>query len=228
MRRIDAIIFDKDGTLFDFAKSWGGWAAAVLDHVERIAPQSAERVAQAMGFDREQVVFDPSSVVIAGTASDVAAAAGPFLPSGFDLVSLMDRYAEDMVPVPVPGLHSALSDLGRSRCLGVVTNDSEVPARAHLMAHEIAHHFDFIAGYDSGFGAKPAPGQLLGFCSQTGAQAGLTAMVGDSRHDLEAGRAAGMMTIGVLTGLAEAEDLADLADVVLPDISHIADWLGKA
>jgi len=228
MRKIEAIVFDKDGTLFDFAGSWGGWAETVLEHIGRVAPGSEGPVAQAIGFDRRLGVFDRSSVVIAGSAADVASAAGPFLPSGFDLISVMDRFAEEMVPVPVPGLHAALSDLGRTRRLGLVTNDSEGPARAHLTVHRIAHHFDFIAGYDSGYGAKPAPGQLLGFCSVTGARPELTAMVGDSRHDLEAGRAAGMTTIGVLTGLAQAEELADLADVVLPDISHIADWLVTA
>ena len=51
-------------------------------------------------------------------------------------------------------------------------------------------------------------------------------MVGDSTHDLEAGRSAGMRTIAVLTGLAEAQNLAPFADVVFPDIGHIPDWIG--
>lgn len=227
MREIEAIIFDKDGTLFDFAKSWGGWAAGVLDHIEGVAPQSVDLVAKAFGFDRHAGTFHPSSVVIAGSAADVAAVTEPFLPAGFDLISLMNRYAEKMVPMPVPGLDAALTELGRGRILGVVTNDSEGPARAHLAVHDISKHFDFVAGYDSGFGAKPTPGQLLRFCLVTGARADRTAMVGDSRHDLEAGRSAGMTTIGVLTGLAVAEDLADLADIVLPDIGHIPDWLAS-
>ena len=50
-------------------------------------------------------------------------------------------------------------------------------------------------------------------------------MVGDSRHDLIAGRAAGMQTVGVLTGMAELADLAPFADVVLPDIGHLPLWL---
>ena len=98
------------------------------------------------------------------------------------------------MPVPVPGLFEALSALGAGRVLGLVTNDSEAPARAHLEAHQITHHFNFISGYDSGFGSKPDPGQLLGFCAATGMRAEATAMVGDSRHDLQAGRAAGMAT----------------------------------
>ena len=50
-------------------------------------------------------------------------------------------------------------------------------------------------------------------------------MVGDSTHDLIAGRSAGMLTVGVLTGLAKHEELTNLADVVLPDISHLVAWM---
>ena len=52
-------------------------------------------------------------------------------------------------------------------------------------------------------------------------------MVGDSRHDLAAGRAAGLTTVAVLTGVAVAEDLADLADAILPDISHLPGWIAS-
>ena len=51
------------------------------------------------------------------------------------------------------------------------------------------------------------------------------AMIGDSRHDLLAGRAAGMPTVAVLTGVAEAAELASVADAVLPDIGHLPDWI---
>ena len=51
------------------------------------------------------------------------------------------------------------------------------------------------------------------------------AMVGDSRHDLEAGRAAGMRTVAVLTGVARREDLEPHADVVLADIGALPGWL---
>ena len=50
-------------------------------------------------------------------------------------------------------------------------------------------------------------------------------MVGDSTHDLRAGRAAGMRAVAVLTGLAEADELAPLADAVLPDVSHLPAWI---
>ena len=85
--------------------------------------------------------------------------------------------------------------------------------------------FAFVAGCDSGHGAKPDPDPLLAFCKTAGVAPGRTAMVGDSLHDLEAGAAAGMQRIGVLTGMALREELAPHADVVLPDIGHIPAWI---
>jgi phosphoglycolate phosphatase len=91
----------------------------------------------------------------------------------------------------------------------------------------VLESFDFIAGYDSGFGGKPAPGQLLAFCEQTGLAPSQCAMVGDSLHDLEAGRTAGMTTVGVLTGPAPRDELAPHADVVLPSIAELPLWVSK-
>jgi len=67
----------------------------------------------------------------------------------------------------------------------------------------------------------------LAFARSLGLDPGRVVMVGDSRHDLEAGRAAGMRTIAVLTGIAGAADLAPHADTVLPDIGALPDWLDQ-
>ena len=40
-----------------------------------------------------------------------------------------------------------------------------------------------------------------------------------------AGRAAGMVTVAVLTGTAPEAELAPYADVVLPDIGYLPAWL---
>jgi phosphoglycolate phosphatase len=113
----------------------------------------------------------------------------------------------------------------RGLALGVATNDGEGPARLHLDRAGVLGHVDFLAGYDSGHGAKPAPGQLHAFCAATGLPPQAVLMVGDSLHDLTAGRAAGMRTVGVLTGLASATDLAGEATVVLDHIGHLPGWL---
>ena len=67
---------------------------------------------------------------------------------------------------------------------------------------------------------------ILGFCEHAGLEPAAVAMVGDSAHDLDAGRAAGAgLLVGVLTGPATRADLQPMADVVLDDISHLPDYL---
>jgi len=107
----------------------------------------------------------------------------------------------------------------------IATNDAEAPARAHLKSANIEQSFNFIAGYDSGFGAKPEPGMQKGFCRAMDLAPGEVAMIGDSTHDLIAGESAGMITVAVLTGLAREEDLKPFADVVLPSIADLPEWL---
>lgn len=47
-------------------------------------------------------------------------------------------------------------------------------------------------------------------------------MVGDNTHDLDMGRAAGAgAVIAVLSGTGSHDVLASIADVCLPDISHL-------
>ncbi len=227
MSRIKAIIFDKDGTLFSFQDTWRVWARAVLDELtETDAKRHA--VAAAIGFDLSANAFRADSVVIAGTAADITRALEPILPNRPDIIEVLDEHSANTPQAPVPGLHATLEALSRDHVLGLMTNDSEVPARAHLAQVGIADRFSFVAGYDSGYGAKPDPGPLLAFSDAVGVLPHETLMVGDSRHDLVAGRAAGMGTVGVLTGVADAQDLVDLADVILPDIRGIAGWLGRA
>jgi phosphoglycolate phosphatase len=224
---IEAILFDKDGTLFDFQATW---MAPVLLLLDRLAPAEARpKAAEALGIDLATQRFRPGSVVIANTSDQVARTLADALglPVGKVLVEL-DRVGEDARQVPAVPLREVLGPLARDYRLGLVTNDTEAPARAHLDREGVLDLFDFVAGYDSGFGAKPGPGQLLAFAEKTGIAPANSLMVGDSRHDLVAGRAAGMIPIGVLTGIATEADLADLAHVVLPDIGHLEAWLGAS
>jgi phosphoglycolate phosphatase len=227
MAMIDGLLFDKDGTLFDFRVSWGRWAK---DFLTRIATDAAHarRLGRAIGFDLDNGSFAPDSPVIAATAADIAAALQPELP-GVTVGELTERIdasagqAPMSEAVPLRPLLAALR--GQGLRLGVATNDSEAPARRHLANHGITDCFDFISGYDSGHGAKPGPGMCLAFARALGLEPARVAMVGDSRHDLEAGRAAGMRVVAVLTGIARREELAPHADVVLDDIGALPDWL---
>jgi phosphoglycolate phosphatase len=227
-RGISAILFDKDGTLFDFRRTWEAWAAAVLRRLAE-GEEAAERLGRVIDFDLAQARFAPGSIVVAGTPWEVARALAPHVPRRTvpQLVAVLEEEAmraPQREAVPLRPLLSGLRAAGYA--LGVATNDSIRAAQVHLDAAGVLDAFDFVAGCDSGHGAKPEPGQLHAFAGATGRTPASCVMVGDSRHDLGAGRAAGFATVGVLTGTAGPTDLHDLADAILPDIGHLRGWLG--
>ncbi|MEP3845619.1 MAG: HAD family hydrolase [Paracoccaceae bacterium] len=222
------IVFDKDGTLFEFGATWEAWAESFLMRATKGDRARAVEAGQAVGFDLAARRFLPSSIVVAGTAGEVAEAFAPHFPEfdQIEILKMLNAEAEHAPQVEAVPLDPFLSNLtGRGIKLGIATNDGINPAMAHLKSAGIIGHFKFIAGYDSGHGGKPDPGQLLAFCKHTKLPPQDCIMVGDSLHDLRAGQAAGMRTIGVLTGVADAAVLEPYADVVLPDIGHILDWL---
>jgi phosphoglycolate phosphatase len=227
---VEGIVFDKDGTLFDFQATWAAWTARLIGTLARAHGADAAEVARAAGFDLEAMRFLAHSPVIAGTNREAAECLAQAMPGAdVDAVEEHMKYAvADMTLVPAVPLAAYLDGLGaRGLVLGVITNDTEFGARAHLGAAGVTDRFAFVAGFDSGHGAKPAPDPLLAFARATGLDPARVLMVGDSAHDLIAGRAAGMQTAGVLTGVASRADLGPLADVVVPDIGHIPAWLDR-
>ncbi|MEC3861879.1 HAD family hydrolase [Mesobacterium sp. TK19101] len=228
---VDAVLFDKDGTLFDFSSTWDVWALSALERLSSGDAVLMQALADAADYDIAARRFHPTSVVIAGTNREAAEALASALPDRTveEIEAVLIDLAVNAPLAPAVPLAPLLDALARAGlALGVMTNDTEVAARAHLRSAGVLDRFDFIAGFDSGHGAKPSPSPLLAFADAVGRDPARVAMVGDSAHDLIAGRAAGMRTVGVLTGPATQADLAPLADVVLPDIGHLPGWLGTA
>ena len=228
MSRADAILFDKDGTLFDFHATWSTWAGQVIRDLAGGEAAAMARIAAAAHYDLDAARFLPSSPIVAGTNREAAECLAEALPGrGVDEIEthLMLTAAEAPLAPAVPLVPYLDGLRGRGLRLGVVTNDTEYGARAHLGASGVLERFDFVAGFDSGHGAKPAPGPLLAFARAVSVMPAQVVMVGDSTHDLIAGRAAGMACVGVLTGTATEADLAPFADAVLPDIGHLPGWL---
>ena len=227
-RKVDGVLFDKDGTLFDFHATWNVWAVETMRSLSGGAAEVMARIASEIDFDLGAGRFNPTSPVVAGTNREAAECVARALPgqSLEEIENFLALSAADAPLAPAVPLPEFLGRLAREGlALGVMTNDTEFGARSHLRNAGAEDLFDFIAGFDSGHGAKPAPEPLLAFAHATGLAPARIVMVGDSTHDLLAGRAAGMQTVGVLTGMAGRDELAPLADAVLPDIGHLPHWM---
>ncbi len=228
---IKAILFDKDGTLVDFDATFAPATAKVLDELAGGDHDIRARLDSAMGFDRMACLIDPDSELVDGSVEDIAVKLMPHVAIPADIMSkdmlmrLVDELyirhsAISVVPFDflVPTLN-ALDGLGLT--LGVATNDSQAGAHAHLSAVGVLHRFEFIAGYDSGHGAKPGPGMVEAFAAHLAIHPSELIMVGDSEHDCRSGKSAGALAVGVTSGSALASELKTHADYVLKDISAL-------
>lgn len=228
---IRGIVFDKDGTLFDFRATWGVWVQRLLHDLAPGDAAAAAALGRRIGFDPRDGGFAADGPLVSGTPEEILGALLPLLGDAWDLsrlTALAERHAAATPPVEVASLVPVLAELlARGLHLGVASNDSAASVETHLRTAGVRGAFGFVAGHDSGHGAKPDPGMLLAFARQHRIPPAAVVMVGDSRHDLAAGRAAGMCTVAVLSGPAPAEYLADLADAVLPDIGALPRWLSS-
>ena len=229
---IQGLLFDKDGTLFDFHRSW----TSVFDEAARRLAQDDEMLAQTLmaagGYDPASGRIAAGSIFAAGDTQDLADAWRPHVSdweSG-DLVGWLDALFAERGPlssVPVTDLPRLFGELkARGLTLGVATNDSHVSAMAALERFGVTPHLSFCCGYDSGHGSKPGPGMVQAFCRAMDMDPSSVAVIGDNTHDLEMARAAGAgLAIGVLTGTSGREDLAPLADTVVDSIAALPVFL---
>jgi len=225
---VRAILFDKDGTLFDFTRSWYRWTSGMLLHFAHGDEAHASRVAEIIGIDWRNRTFHPWCTIIHGMPTELLDTLMAEFP-GWDRDTMTtyihdsSRNAEMVAYFPLHPLLDFLRNSGLT--LGVATNDFGDIARDQLHDHRIDHLFAYIAGSDSGHGHKPEPGMLLEFCRQTGIPPAQTLMVGDTTIDMLAARAAGMTAIAVENGLQDARDLAAHAHHILASIAELPAWL---
>jgi phosphoglycolate phosphatase len=225
---IKGILFDKDGTVLDYGRTWVPINKEVALHAARGDQALAAELLRLNGQDPDTDAVTPNSVLAAGSVYDIAAAfsayLGPRTPP--DLAGGIDRIysrAGAIHAVPVEGAERTLAELKRRGFkLGVATNDSEGGLAASLSRCDLLALFDFTVGCDSGFGTKPDPRLVYAFCAAVAVEPAEVAIVGDSVVDLAMGRAAGAgLTVGVLGGTSAREDLADTADLMLASIAEL-------
>lgn len=225
---IRGILFDKDGTLVDFQRTWfaiGERMALEAAGGDRVRADALMREA---GYDFAAGAFRADSVFAAGTNADIVALWYKELPgtardamvAHFDRVTAaegaLQAVALDGAMETLAGLHAA------GYRLGLCTNDSTGGAEKTLLALGVAQMFDAAYGYDAVARPKPAPDAVHAFCALTGLRPAEVAVIGDNRHDLEMARAGDAgLAIGVLSGTGTRSTLAPMADAVLDSVVEL-------
>jgi phosphoglycolate phosphatase len=230
---IRGILFDKDGTLIDFEATWAALARRMALKAAEGDAARADALLDLSGLDLATNRFRADSIFAAGTNADVVELWHPHLEGAAlaDTVARFDAWTAveaSTSAAPLPGIGEALAALSAAGIrLGIATNDSTEAARLTVEALGWVAHFDAVYGYDSVASPKPAPDVVLAFAKLTGLAPSEIAFVGDNRHDLQCGRAAGSgLVVGVLSGTGTRAALAPLADVILGSVADLPAQLG--
>ncbi|MEM7462712.1 MAG: HAD family hydrolase [Pseudomonadota bacterium] len=221
------ILFDKDGTLVDYDKTW----YPLNLEAARIAGSGdsdlQQKILIACGSDPETGKTLADSVFAAASTKEIAE----------HMISIGSDFGKQELTMALDRLYSEGARNSVSTCdlqilmeslraqgyqLGIASSDNENSISTTVKVHEIDEHIEFIAGYDSGHGIKPGPGMVHGFCSKIGCSPSQVIVVGDNRHDIEMGRSAEAgATIGVLSGTGSKETLGNYADFILESVSEL-------
>lgn len=233
--RIRGVLFDKDGTLLDY---WRTWIPINRDVALFAAGGDLALANELLTLGGHDPVTDriiPGAVLAAGTHDEIAdtfaARLGGRTPANL-AANIAQMFSEggSRHAVLVDGVPAMLDRLlARGMALGVATNDSAQGLEASLGRHPgLLDRFAFRSGCDSGHGFKPGPGMVEAFCRATGLEVTDVAVVGDAVHDLEMGRRAGVaLKVGVLGGTSPREVLAPLADIILESAADLAQCFGN-
>lgn len=192
-----AVLFDLDGTLVDSIDLLVASMEYAFEDRER-RPPLAEWLA---------LIGTPLDAMLARWAE------GPD-----DVQHLRARYREhqlakhDEMLKLYPGMVETVRELhAAGHPLAVVTSKLEVGARRALAFARIEECFSAVVGIDHTVKHKPDPEPVWHALERLGVQPERAMFVGDSTHDMHAGRAAGVYTVAVLWGPYTQEQLAPTA-----------------
>ncbi len=188
--RVDAVLFDLDGTLADTLPDLAAAVNAAL----------TEHGATALAPHRYR------SMVNGGSLAMIRSVLAPDAdPQWIQEIrrSFLARYAGRIAvdTTLFAGVDTVLAEIeARGVPWGIVTNKPEELARRLTSALGVAQRASCIVGGDTLRHAKPHPEPVLHACRLLGACPGRCLFVGDAPSDVAAGRSAGVRTLVALYG----------------------------
>jgi pyrophosphatase PpaX len=193
--RKPTVLFDLDGTLIDSIELILSSARYAFDKLDRPAPSDAEWLT-GVGIPL-RTMFGRYARDDAERESFIAAYREYQMPNHDRLVRAYD------------GVVDTIKELrARGHEVGVVTSKSEALALRGLACVGLARYMDTIVGCDSCTRHKPDPEPVRLALHRLASDPGSAVFVGDSVHDVMAGNAAGVTSIGALWGPFQKSDLA--------------------
>lgn len=220
---LETLLFDLDGTLIDSVGTYYVMMESVFEklHWPPLSREVMRRAIKDGGFDWDLVL--PTGT--ARTTEELIASAREVIKE------MYPRVFEEEVGL-VPGTEPVLKKLHeRGVKLGLVTSTlgrfiefKLIP----LKKRGLRDLFQSVITLDDVKSRKPSGDPLLECARRLGENPGKCAYVGDATVDVVAGKAAGMRTIAVLTGVDDYEALkGENPDMILESVSQLMERISE-
>lgn len=169
----EAILFDLDGVLVD---TYELWVKLIEDVTRRLGyPDISRKIFETtwgQGIEQDIKTFFPRH-----TVEEIRGAYAEHYETYLPLMKVME------------GADPAIRGMALPKA--VITNSPAGLARLALKSARLLDHFREVVGSDDVAHSKPAPDVIFEACRRLGVAPERTVVVGDSRFDEEAARAAG-------------------------------------
>jgi len=227
---IQAIVFDKDGTLEDsqaYLRNLGQKRSRLIDAQ---IPGMGEPLLMAFGINGD--ILDPTGLLAVGSRRETETAAAAYIAETgrgwLESLTIARRAFEEadqvigttLSPLFVGSLE-VLKYLSEARLkLGILSAASTERVRAFVERHQLGDYVQLQMGVDQG-PSKPDPALFLQACQILGVEPSATLMVGDSLGDIKMARSGGAAgCIGICWGTVAAAHLQG-ADVAIAQLDEI-------
>jgi pyrophosphatase PpaX len=210
MARFDAVLFDLDGTLLDsVALILASYRHTLAHHA--IAPIMSD------------------AAILEGLGTPLEAQLARWVDDPDRIAAMIETYRthnmaiHDSMVRPYPGVCALVRELeANDIALAVVTSKRSDGTRRGLRAIGLEDVFDVLVCADHVERHKPHPEPVHRAIAELGVRRERTVFVGDSTHDVIAGRAAGVHTAAVLWGPFARAALENAgADVVVETVDQL-------
>lgn len=203
-RRYDLIVFDWDGTVMDSTEVIAGSIQAACRDLGLAAP-SDNAAKHVIGLGLQEALSRAVPDLKEDQRGDlVARYRHHFLARGEDIPLF------DGARLTIAELHAA------GHWLAVATGKSRQGLQRAMQTSGMESYFHATRTADQTF-SKPHPAMLLEIMDQLGVMAERVLMVGDTTHDLQMARNAGVDAIGMTHGAHPADQLRALEPLALLD-----------
>lgn len=229
---IQAIIFDKDGTLADstaFLRQLGQRRARLLDAQ---IPGVQEPLLMAFGLERDRISANGLLAVGTRYENEIAAAAyvaetGRNWLEALEIAKSAFQEAEQSLKpkaahtLPFPGVRDALQALHAAGLkIAILSADTTANVEEFVQVHQLQPFVDHCIGTDQP-PTKPDPVLLYRACDQLGVSLDQTLSVGDALLDFKMASAAGVAGF-VALNWDSATTLAQQADAQIHRLQELA------